>query len=199
VKIRGIRIEPGEIEAVLAQHQAVREVVVLAREDRRGDKRLVAYIVPTPGVSLTGAELRRFLRTKLPEYMVPSAYVVLDTLPLTPNGKVDRRNLPAPEHVSLSLEGTFVPPRNSVEQVLAGIWAELLQLEQVGVHDNFFALGGHSLLATQAIARLRHAFQVDLPLRLLFEHSTIEALAVVIEETLMAEIEQLAEDAPQSS
>jgi amino acid adenylation domain-containing protein len=199
VKIRGIRIELGEIEAVLGQHPAVREAVVVAQGDHLEDKRLVAYVVPALGGSPSSAELLRFLRAKLPEYMVPSAYVVLDTLPLTPNGKVDRRRLPAPDRVRPIPEGTFVPPRNAVEQVLAGIWAEILQLEQVGVHDNFFELGGHSLLATQVIARLRHAFQVDLPLRLLFEHPSIEALAVTIEETLMAEIEQLTEDARSAS
>jgi amino acid adenylation domain-containing protein len=165
LKIRGVRIEPREIEAVLGQHPAVREVVVLAREDRRGDKRLVAYIVPAPGISLIDTELRGFLRTKLPEYMVPSAYVVLDTLPLTPNGKVDRRALPAPDWARTELEASFVAPRTPMESLIAEIWKEVLRVEQVSVYDNFFDIGGHSLLAMQVIARLEKRLGLWVPPR----------------------------------
>ena len=190
VKIRGFRIELGEIEAVLGQHAAVREAVVIAREDRatesstllREEKRLVAYVVPHQGQALTVDGLRSFLKRKLPDYMIPSAFVFLDSLPLTPNGKVDRRALPAPAQSRPELEEALVSPRTTVEKVIAAIWAEVLKLEQVGIHDNFFDLGGHSLLATQVVSRLRHALQVELPLRALFESPTVASLAVRITE-----------------
>ncbi|MFQ5794231.1 MAG: amino acid adenylation domain-containing protein, partial [Candidatus Bipolaricaulia bacterium] len=183
VKIRGFRIEPGEIEAVLGEHPAVHEVVVLAREDAPGNRRLVAYLVVDQEPAPSTTELRRFLQQKLPEYMVPSAFVVLDALPLTPNGKVDRRALPAPDPTRPELERTFNAPRTSIEERVAGIWTELLGVEQVGVYDNFFELGGHSLLATQVISRVRDTFQVELPLRRLFELPTVAGLAESIEAT----------------
>jgi surfactin family lipopeptide synthetase A len=141
---------------------------------------LVAYVVAKqpPGPSIS--ELHRFLQAKLPNYMVPSAFVPLEALPLTPNGKVDRRALPAPDQARPALDDAFVAPRTPVEAVLAGVWADVLGLTQVGVHDNFFALGGHSLLATQVISRLRAAFQVELPLRTLFEEPTVARLALAI-------------------
>ena len=181
VKIRGFRIELGEIEAVLSQHLAVQETVVIVREDTPSDKRLVAYLVIKQEPFPTINELRSFLKEKLPDYMVPSAFMFLDALPLTPNGKVDRQALPAPDRVRPELESTFVAPRTPVEEVLAGIWAKVLGLEQVGIHDNFFELGGHSLLATQVISRLRDAFQVELPLRSLFEVPTVADLAERVE------------------
>src|SRR5205823_5797689 len=138
VKVRGFRIELGEIEAYLGGHPGVREVVVLAREDSPGEKRLVAYVVGQEGVIPSGSELRGFLKERLPEYMVPSAFVGLPALPLTPNGKVDRRALPAPEGRGMT-EG-YVPPCTPTEELLAGIWAEVLRQERVGRHDNFFAL-----------------------------------------------------------
>src|SRR5205807_1891235 len=165
VKIRGFRIELGEIEAVLGQHPAVREAVVLAREDAAGDKRLVAYIVSDQQPAPMSTELRSFLREKLPDYMVPPAFVLLDALPRTPNGKVDRQALPAPEWASLESAKAFVAPRTPGEELLVGIWAQVPGVEQVGIHDNFFELGGHSLLVTQVISRIRNTFQVDLPLR----------------------------------
>jgi amino acid adenylation domain-containing protein len=180
VKIRGYRIELGEIEAVLSRHPSVREAVALAREDSPGEKRLAAYIVPGDGAVQAG-ELRDFLKRKLPEYMVPSAFVFLGSLPLTPNGKVDRKALPAPDQGRPELGEGYVVPRTPREELLAKTWAEVLQLEKVGVHDNFFDLGGHSLLATQVISRLRDAFHVDLPLRALFEHPTVAGLAERIE------------------
>jgi amino acid adenylation domain-containing protein len=179
VKIRGFRIELGEIEAILSQHSGVRDVVVVAREESSGDKRLVGYIVPRQEGVSTINELRSFAREKLPEYMIPSAFVFLNSLPLTPNGKVDRRALQAPGQ-SPELEHSFVAPRNSVEGVLAGIWAKVLKLKRIGVHDNFFELGGHSLLATQVMSLARTAFQLEIAVKTLFENPTVAGLAVQI-------------------
>jgi len=181
VKIRGFRIELGEIEAAIAQHPSVQQTVVTASEDNPGDKRLVAYIVPHPEQALTTDELRRFLKQKLPDYMVPSAFVFLDALPLTPNGKIDRRALPLPNSSRPDLEETFVAPCTLTEQQIADIWIQLLKLEQIGIHDNFFALGGHSLLATQVISRLRQGFGIELPLQTLFEAPTVGELSSRIE------------------
>ncbi len=187
VKIRGFRIELGEIEAVLSEHPAVREAVVLAREDAPGDRRLVAYLVPKneslPGVT----ELRQFLEEKLPSYQIPSAFVVLDEFPLTPNGKVDRRALPAPEQSRSDLLGQYVAPRTPVEELLATIWSDVLGVDRVGVTDNFFELGGHSLLATQLISRIRDAFQVEIPLNSLFEVQNLGEMASLIETTRQRE------------
>jgi len=207
VKLRGFRIELGEIETVLGRHQAVREAVVLAWEDEPGSKRLVAYVVPTAEhPSSLISELRSSLKESLPEYMVPSAFVTLDALPLTSSGKVDRRALPAPDRARPELGGAYVAPRTLVEEELVRMWAEVLNVERVGVHDNFFDLGGHSLMATQLISRVRATYQVDLPLRRLFETPTVAGLATLIEETLveqeddeelaqlLAELEGLSED-----
>jgi amino acid adenylation domain-containing protein len=171
VKIRGFRVEPGEIEAVLRRHPGVAECVVVAREDVPGETRLVAYLVGE--VETDG--LREHLRRGLPEYMVPGAFVRLESFPLTPNGKLDRQALPAPEYTSAGER--FVAPRTPVEETLAGIWAEVLHLERVGVHDDFFELGGHSLLATRVAARVREAFGVGLTVREVFEAPTVEGLA----------------------
>jgi acyl carrier protein len=154
----------------------VRETAVIARVNLSGDKQLVAYIVPHQEGTPTNTDLRRFLKEQLPEYMVPSAFVTLESLPLTPNGKVDRRALPEPE-LRPELELTFVAPRTPIEEMLASIWAGVLSIEQVGVHDNFFELGGHSLLATQVISRVRDTISIELPLRSLFEAPTIAELA----------------------
>ena len=187
VKIRGFRIELGEIEAVLNQHPAVRETVVIVQEDIPGDKLLVAYIVPNQEQAPTveaqsfASLLRQFLKEKLPGYMVPSAYMVLNSLPLTPNGKVDRRVLPAVDTLSFDTKEDYVAPRTNVEEELARIWRQVLGRQQVGVHDNFFELGGHSLLATQLTSRIRDAFQVELPVRQLFEAPTVASLAKHIE------------------
>ncbi|MEH2195511.1 MAG: non-ribosomal peptide synthase/polyketide synthase, partial [Nostoc sp.] len=176
VKIRGFRIELGEIEVLLAQHPAVWESVVVVREDELDDKRLVAYVVPEVGQSLTVGELRQFLTNELPSYMVPNAFVLLESLPLTSNGKVDRLALPKLELDSTQLE-KFVAPRTPIEEMLAQIWAQVLKLEQVGIHDNFFEIGGHSLLATQLVSRIRKIFKVELPLRELFATATVAQLA----------------------
>jgi amino acid adenylation domain-containing protein len=187
VKIRGFRIEPGEVEAAVATHPHVRKVVVIAREDVPGDWRLVAYVVADGGVDV--AELRSHVKGRLPEYMVPAAFVPLDALPLTPSGKVARRALPAPEYTGA--EETYVAPRTPVEEVLAGIWAEVLRLERVGAEESFFELGGHSLLATRVVSRVRAVFSVELPLRALFEGPTVAELAVRVEEMRRAELPAL--------
>ncbi|HVR99841.1 MAG TPA: amino acid adenylation domain-containing protein, partial [Thermoanaerobaculia bacterium] len=170
VKIRGFRIEPGEVEAALLAHPAVREAVVLAREEPHG-RRLVAWVTG----ELEEATLRAWLRERLPDYMVPSAFVVLEALPLTPNGKVDRRALPEPTRSVRSEEA----PLDLVEELLAGIWTEVLGLDRIGVEEDFFALGGHSLLATQVVSRVRAVLGVELPLRALFEAPTVSGLARV--------------------
>lgn len=191
VKIRGFRLELSEIEAVLSQHAAVRETVVIADEDVPDDKYLVAYIVanqehiPTQDVQSFASLIRQFLKEKLPEYMIPRAYVVLRSLPLTPNGKVDRRALPTPDIMTFNRQD-YVAPRSQVEELLAQIWAKVLGKEQVGIHDNFFELGGHSLLATQLTSRIRDTFQIDLPVRNLFEAPTIEQLTKYIDSTCWA-------------
>jgi amino acid adenylation domain-containing protein len=186
VKIRGFRVELGEIEILLGQHAAVREAVVIAREDVPGDKRLVAYLVPT-GAAPSAADLRGFLKERLPEYMVPSAFVLLDALPLTGSGKINRLALPAPSEGALA-DKARVAPRGPLEEGIAAIFAEVLRVadEQVGAHDGFFELGGHSLLATQVVARARASFGVEIPLRALFEATTPAELARWIEEALRA-------------
>ena len=183
VKIRGFRVELGEIETAIASHPGVRECVVLLREDAPGNARLVAYFVPRPEGAPTVAELRAFLQTKLPEQFVPGALVPLAAWPLTPNGKIDRPALPAPD-ASLAQADTFVAPRSPIEATIAGIWAEMLKVEKVGVFDNFFDAGGHSLLATRVISRLRDAFSVELTLRHFLEAATVAASAELIEEML---------------
>jgi amino acid adenylation domain-containing protein len=183
VKIRGYRIELGEIEATLRQHSSIRESVILAREDSPGERRLVAYVVAAPGSTPSANEVRSFFQQKLTDYMVPSAYVFLEALPLTPNGKVDRSALPAPDQSRPELDETFAEPRTPIEELLANIWVDVLKLDKVGIHDNFFDLGGHSLLATQVMSRLTKAFQAELPLRSLFEAPTVAGLAKRIEES----------------
>ena len=184
VKIRGFRIEVGEIEAALRQHPAVRNTVVLAQGNQPDDKRLVAYVVPDQESALTISELRSFLKDKLPEYMVPAIFLMLDVLPLTPNGKVDRCALPSPEGIRPELEKAFVASRTPTEKVLTGIWSHVLGIGQVGIYDNFFDLGGHSLLAIQVVSRVRDAFQIELPLLRLFETSTVAELAQSVDEIL---------------
>ncbi|WP_164003053.1 non-ribosomal peptide synthetase, partial [Pyxidicoccus caerfyrddinensis] len=180
VKVRGLRIELGEIESALQQQHSVQQAVVLAREDRAGDKRLVAYVVgrgDTQAVEVSA--LRARLHEKLPEYMVPQTFVVLEAFPLTPSGKVDRRALPAPEASASASE--YVAPRTPTEEILASLWAGLLRMEKISVEDDFFALGGHSLLATQVISRIRSTFGVELQLRALFEAPTLAGLAARID------------------
>ena len=177
VKIRGVRIELGGIETVIGQHPAVWTVVVVVREEVPGDKRLAAYVTARPGETIHPHELRQFCKQKLPEAMVPSAFVVLDALPLTPNGKVDRKALPAPEGVRQEREESYVAPRTEIERTIATIWQEVLRIDQAGVDDNFFDLGGHSLLLVQVQDRLQRALNREIPVVELFKHSTISALS----------------------
>lgn len=177
VKVRGVRIEPGEVEAVLRRHPALRAAAVLAREDRSGDKQLVAYVVPQAGQRPGQSELRRFLEARLPAQMVPSMFMPLEALPLLPSGKLDAAALPGPDRSRPWLEEELVEPRSELEATVARIWMEVLGLDRVGVHDNFFALGGHSLRATQVVSRIREALRVTLPLRVLFEAPTVAGLA----------------------
>ncbi len=185
VKIRGYRIELGEIEVALREQSHVKEVVVVARGEpgeSQGERRLVAYVVPTTAEALTSQQLREALHARLPSYMVPSIFVLLPALPVNSNGKVDRHALPAPRRSDISQEERYEVPRTLAESQMARIWQEVLHLEQVGVRDNFFSLGGHSLLATRLIARIRNAFGVELPLRSVFTMPTIADLTQQIEE-----------------
>ncbi|MGH9941133.1 MAG: non-ribosomal peptide synthetase [Pyrinomonadaceae bacterium] len=184
VKIRGFRVELGEVETVLARHDGVREVVVTESEDASGEKRLTAYLVPHRRRPLATGELRGFLKRWLPDYMIPSSFVVLDELPRTPHGKIARRALPA---VTRTATGeTFVAPRNHVEKMLAGIWAEVLRVERIGINCDFFELGGHSLLAMQVISRVHSALDVELPLATLFgEAATVAGMAALVIELLL--------------
>ena len=177
VKIRGFRIELGEIEALLASHPDVAHAVVIARQDHPGDSLLAAYLVPKPLHSLSAADLRARLKQKLPDYMLPAAFVFLDSLPLTPNGKIDRRALPPPEQSRPDVETTFVAPRTEAERTIAAIWKQVLNVEEVGVNDNFFDLGGHSLAVIQVHNKLRAAFAGDLSVVELFKYSTVSALS----------------------
>ena len=181
VKIRGFRIELGEIEAVLSKHPAVMEAVVVAREDKPGEKWLVGYVVAGT-VAPSIQELREYLRKQLPDYMVPAAFVTLEKMPLTASGKADRKALPAPDAASMAAVDGYVAPKTRVQELLAQIWEEVLKRDRVGVEDDFFSLGGHSLLAIQVIARINDAFQTALPIRRLFEAPTVALLAMVVEE-----------------
>jgi acyl-coenzyme A synthetase/AMP-(fatty) acid ligase/acyl carrier protein len=187
IKIRGFRIELGEIEAVLARHPGVRETVVLASTARE-DKQLVAYVVLDQAAAPTPQEMRQFLGEKLPQYMVPAAFVVLDAFPLTPNGKIDRRALPAPDRDQIERESVYVAPSTPYEEILVEAWEEVLELEEIGVRDNFFSLGGHSLLATQIVSRVRDYFEIELPVRVIFEAPTVAGMALYVEQALIAEI-----------
>ncbi|WP_413173254.1 amino acid adenylation domain-containing protein [Anabaena azotica] len=189
VKIRGFRIELGEIEALLNQYPEVQEAVVIAREDVPGNKRLVAYVVPQSKSTTTVNELRNFLKDKLPEFMLPSAVVLLKELPLSPNGKIDRKTLPSPEEIRSDLIGEFVSPRTPVEEKLTQIWAEVLNVEKVSIYDNFFELGGHSLLTTQLLAKVKKAFNLDISLRSLLEKPTVAGLAANIDQVCQTEVE----------
>ena len=177
VKLRGFRVEPGEIEAVLLGHGSVKDAVVVVREDEPGDVRLVGYVTGRVAEGPRVSDLRAHVSERLPEYMVPSAFVVLESLPLNPNGKVDRRALPAPERG----ERARSLPRTPVEEGLAAIWSRVLGVEEVGAEEDFFALGGHSLLATRVMSQVRRTFEVELPLRALFESPTVRGLARRVE------------------
>ncbi|AVH69209.1 non-ribosomal peptide synthetase [Nostoc sp. 'Lobaria pulmonaria (5183) cyanobiont'] len=182
VKVRGFRIELGEIEALIHQYPAVKETVVVVSEDSGDSKRLVAYVVPQTEQTLTISKLRDFLESKLPSYMIPGTFIILEALPLTPNGKLDRKALPIPELTQIS-SSNIILPTTPIENLLAGIWAKILGIEKVGIDNNFFELGGHSLIATRVMSQIRQVFQIELPLRCLFEKPTIAELAKEIETT----------------
>jgi amino acid adenylation domain-containing protein len=177
VKIRGIRIEPAEIEATLSTHDSVQHSAVVARDGRSANDSVIAYVVPKEGRVVASSELRRHLKTKLPDYMIPSAFVTIAALPLTPNGKLDQQALPEFEETQQRGSDRYVPPRNELEKSLIQIWTEVLKVEEIGVLDNFFDLGGHSLLAAKVIARVRRYLGVEVPLRILFEEPTVAGLA----------------------
>ncbi len=181
VKLRGYRIEVGEIESALTAHYAIQECVVLMREDTAGDKKLAAYVVLREKLAKTTSVLRRFLQGRLPDYMVPSTFTVLEELPLTPNGKLDRKALPVPVAPHADEAEVFTAPRSLTEEALKEIWAQVLGREQISIHDSFFEIGGHSLLITRIISRVRDVFQVELALRSLFEKPTIAELAEYID------------------
>jgi amino acid adenylation domain-containing protein len=195
VKIRGYRIELGEIEAVLAEHPAVQECVAVARDAGAEEKQLTAYIVPQPSSKPSASDVRRFLRERLPDYMVPTAFVALSALPLTANGKVDRKALPAPTSATLlAEEGQLASAVTPVQEALIEIWRQVLGVEQVGLHDDFFDLGGHSVLVTQITLRVRQVLEIDLTMRHLFGAPTVAALAKVVEELLDEQLKQLSQD-----
>jgi amino acid adenylation domain-containing protein len=184
VKIRGFRIELGEIESVLAAKPGVKQAVVLAKEDERGDRRLIAYLVADQGQGNSPDELRSYMKQQLPEFMVPSAMVLLPKIPLNPNGKVDRQALPEPETVQVR---EFVAPKDATEENVARIWQEVFRRERISTDENFFELGGHSLLATQVISRIREQFRVELAIRTMFDHPTISGLARAVETAISAD------------
>ncbi|HTK08291.1 MAG TPA: amino acid adenylation domain-containing protein, partial [Ktedonobacteraceae bacterium] len=184
VKIHGVRIELGEIEAVLRTHPGVREEVVVVREEREGEKRLVAYLVAHPEQPLSSLTVRAYLQERLPVHMLPSALVMLEALPLTPNGKVDRRALPAPEAIQDTDSSRFQEARTPLEELLRGLWCQLLDRQQIGLAENFFELGGHSLLATQLVAQVRSLYAVEIPLRTVFEAPTVAEFARRVEQAL---------------
>ena len=194
MKIRGYRIEPDEIMSVLNEQPAIRMSLVIAREDAPGDKRLVAYVVPVPGAHISAGSLREMLAKRLPDYMVPATFVLLEALPVTPNGKVDRAALPAPGATNTLQDAVEAFPSTPIQKRLNGIVAPLLGLEQIGIDANIFLLGGTSLMGTQVIVRVAEAFGVELPLRTLFESPTLRLLSVEIERCIVARLEMMSDD-----
>jgi acyl carrier protein len=190
VKLRGFRIELGEIEEVLGQHPEVSNAVAIVREDTPGDRRLVAYVVPSGNAQPSLDELRRLAKAKLPPFMVPSAIVVLDSLPVSANRKLDRTTLPAPDGARPELERAFAPPSTPVEELLASIWREVLSIEQVGIDDDFFDLGGHSLLAVTMLSRVQDEFGIELALGVIFARPTIRDLADPVTAELLGDVSE---------
>jgi len=180
VKVRGYRVDPGEVETALLQHNQVREVAVVGRKNQLGDARLVAYVVPAEKIRLNISELRRFLSHKVPEYMIPTSFIPLDRFPLTPSGKINHRLLPVPDRSRPEVETPMVAPRSEVEKTLVSIWEKILEVHPIGIHDNFFELGGNSLLAVRLFAKIENIFGKQLRPATLFEAPTIEQLAGIL-------------------
>jgi len=194
IKLRGFRIELGEVEAVLRKHPQITENIVLVREDEPGDRRLIAYLVTNEEIPI--GDLRAYLRTKLPDYMIPSAFVRLDAMPLTANGKVDRKALPKPDDPSSRTRSNYVAPRAELERSLVKIWQQLLRVETVGVEDNFFDLGGHSLLLVRMVQEIQNTLGVEVALMEMFEHPTVSSLAKHLSSKRQIEITPTAETTP---
>jgi acyl-CoA synthetase (AMP-forming)/AMP-acid ligase II/acyl carrier protein len=187
VQIRGFRVELGEIETVLMDHENVNQAVVIVRGDQADDQRLAAYFVSTSNQSASSVELRKHLQAKLPEYMIPQYFVELKSIPLTPNGKVDRRALPEPQ-LDRQTEETYVAPRNEVEKVIAGTWQQLLNIKNIGIQDNFFEIGGHSLLLVRMLNKLQQSFKREFSIVEMFRHPTIATLANFVTQKQEAQI-----------
>ncbi len=196
VKIRGFRIEPNEIVAALSSCPGVRAAAVMAREEQGGEKRLIAYVVPDSADALTTGALREQLSSRLPDYMIPSAFVELASIPTTGNGKVDRAGLPAPTTANMLRDAAYVAPETLVEKRLAELIAPLLHVDRVGTNDNFFLLGGHSLLGTQLLTRIGQSFGVDLPLLSLFDHPTLAGMSAEIERLILEKIQAAEQSSP---
>jgi amino acid adenylation domain-containing protein len=209
VKIRGYRIELAEVEAALLDHHGVKEATVVSREGQSGNSQLVAYVVPATKLAPRVSDLRKFLKQKLPDHMIPTAFVSLDKLPLTPTGKINRHSLPEPDYFRPELETPFVPARNAIERKLTSIWAGVLSVDRVGIHDDFFDLGGHSLAATRVVSQVIKEFQSEIPLRVLFQSPTVAVMAEVVAkhhgerlvegelEKILTELESLTEEETQ--
>jgi acyl carrier protein len=189
VRIRGFRVEPWKVEAELAASPEVAECAVMVRAGGPEGQRLVAYVVPAPGSKSSTAELRAFLDERLPAWLVPSAFVALPALPRTPAGRIDLAALPEADAPSAAAERPLVEPRNEIEEIIAEIWREALHVDQLSVFDGFFELGGHSLLLLQVLRRLSDAFELEIPLRSIYEERTVAALAKKVEELLIAEVQ----------
>jgi len=194
IKLRGYRIEPNEIISALDQHTAVAESAVIAREMNSGEMRLIAYVVPAPGAALSQDELQQSLRKTLPEYMIPSTFVRLEQLPLNANGKLDRAALPDPAADTAIAGEAFEAPRSEVEERVASLLVDLLEVDRIGIHDNFFHLGGHSLLGAQVITRVRETFDIELSLRAIFDHPTVEAISAEIERLILIKLDALGDN-----
>jgi acyl carrier protein len=209
VKVRGFRIELEEIEQAIGKHESVSGAAVIVQDEDSGDKRLMAYVVSTREAHPTVSELREFLAAKLPAYMVPSTFVMIETLPLTPNGKIDRQSLPRLDQERPALDAIFAAPRSPLEESVAGVWRDLLKLDRVGIHDNFFELGGHSLTGAKLISNLRRSLDIDLNLIDVFQSPTVARLAELIYQRqteaaaddelagLLAELENLSDEEAQ--
>jgi acyl carrier protein len=206
VKVRGVRVEPAEIERVIRQHPAVLEAILVAQQNKPEHVRLIAYIVPDTASTPSVRDLRRYLMEHLPEYLIPAGFVFLEALPLNHHGKIDRAALPMPDHLRPDLDTPFVAPRSLLEKRIAEIWREVLALDCVGVHDSFLELGGDSILAAQLISRVTRTFHLDLPLPLLFQSPTVSDMALLIAryrdtdsvqsdlENAIAELESISDD-----